>query len=64
MSGFLVRWVADVEDEIKRSAWAESNRQEPLWPSLRSGATKEDMEAIQHRIKTGLPKLPCPGWRW
>jgi hypothetical protein len=61
---FLFRMVQTAEDEIRRSAWAESNRQEPLWPSLHSGATKEDLEATKHRVIHGLPKLPMAGWRW
>ena len=55
----------DVDAELRLSARRESIRQEEGPPPGRAGfVTHEDLEATQHRIRTGLPKLPMAGWRW
>lgn len=51
--------------EIAISARAEEIRQEEGPPPGRAQhVTEEDLEATQHRIRTGLPMAPMPGWRW
>jgi len=55
------------EDELRfrRHVKAEAIRQEDAaaWP-LAGATVEEDLQAIRARILTGLPPLPCPGWRW
>jgi hypothetical protein len=39
--------------------------QEEGMPTGRAGyVVDEDLEATQHRVKTGLPALPMSCWRW
>ncbi len=51
--------------ESARSARREATKQEEGPPPGRAQhVTEEDLEATRHRIMTGLPMAPLPGWRW
>lgn len=54
-----------VDQESARSARREAARQEEGPPPGRAQhVTEEDLAATAHRVRTGLPMAPMPGWRW